>query len=190
MDGSPELTAFHGPRGLALSEDEKQLYVADTENHCIRVIDLGSGNTRTLAGTGEKGHGRLRIGLPLETPLRSPWGLCLVDNYLFIAMAGSHQIWVLIDEKEIGPFAGSGAEALVDGPLNECCFNQPSDITYGMGYLIIADPEASAIRAISLSDDPKTTTLIGQGLFDYGDEDGPGQFCITPTSHRSVIPRR
>jgi hypothetical protein len=46
-----------------------------------------------------------------------------LGEYLFIAMAGSHQIWVLIGRKQIGPFAGSGVEDLVDGPVGESSFN-------------------------------------------------------------------
>ena len=93
-------------------------------------------------------------------------------------MAGSHQIWVMIGDDQIGPFAGSGAEALVDGPLGECGFNQPSDITEGFGHLIVADPEASAVRAISFGEQPKTVTLVGQGLFDFGDQDGAGDQAL------------
>ncbi len=177
-DGKAGGARFNSPHGMALSASGNKLYVADTENHAIRCVDLISGEVTTLAGTGQKAHGRLVLGAPTETPLRSPWALCLIDRYLFIAMAGSHQIWVMIDEKEIGPFAGSGAEALVDGALNECGFNQPSEILEGLGHLWIADPEASAVRAISLVSEPKTITLVGQGLFDYGDQDGPANEAL------------
>ena len=87
-------------------------------------------------------------------------------------MAGSHQIWVLIKGNQLGPFAGNGYEALTDGPVGEASFNQPSDLSFGMGYLFIADPEASAVRAISLAETPQVVTLVGQGLFDWGDQDG------------------
>ena len=41
-----------------------------------------------------------------------------------------------------------------------------------MGHIFVADAEASAVRAISLNNGPKTRTLVGQGLFDWGDQDG------------------
>jgi hypothetical protein len=171
-DGPAEQAAFHRPHGLGLRG--QTLYVADTENHAIRGVDLDSGQVRTLAGTGEKAHGRQLQAGPRETSLRSPWSvLPLGEDYLFIAMAGSHQIWVMIGEDKIGPYAGSGHEALVDGPLGEAGFNQPSDLAFGIGYLFVADPEASALRAVSFSDDPQVVTLVGQGLFDWGDQDGP-----------------
>ena len=113
--------------------------------------------------------------IPTYMPMRSPWGLVSLDKYLFIAMAGSHQIWVLIDEKELTPFAGNGREALVDGPLASSSFNQPSDLTNINDALFIADSEASAIRKITLSEPTLTTTLVGNGLFDFGDKDGVGK---------------
>jgi len=173
-DGTPDQARLNSPHGMAYSPLEHKLFVADTENHAIRKINLEDGGVTTVAGTGQKAHGRYAITSPTETPLRSPWSLLLVDRYLFIAMAGSHQIWVLVGDDQIGPFAGSGAEALVDGTLGECGFNQPSDITEGFGHLIVADPEASAVRAISLGEQARTITLVGQGLFDFGDQDGIG----------------
>ncbi|MBI1881936.1 MAG: alkyl hydroperoxide reductase, partial [Chloroflexi bacterium] len=167
QDGPAATATFHGPHGMALSGDT--LFVADTENHAIRAIDLASGEVRRVAGTGDKAHGRFMVGEPTGTPLRSPWALWLEDRILFIAMAGSHQIWVMVDEREIGPFVGNGREALVDGGPIEASFNQPSDLSLGMGYMFVADAEASAVRAISLLEEkPQVLTLIGRGLFEFG----------------------
>lgn len=175
-DGPAAEAAFHGPRGMALSGGGDTLYVADTDNHAIRAIDLETGVVRTVAGTGRKGAGeRTRTG-PLETDLRSPWAVLAPPgtHALFIAMAGSHQIWMLLDEVRLGPFAGTGAEALVDGPRGEACFNQPSDLALMAGHLLVADSEASAVRAIRIDDAPTVFTLVGQGLFEFGDVDGVG----------------
>lgn len=174
LDGSAEQAAFNHPHGLSLAGDltSGTLYVADTENHAIRAVSLVSGEVITVAGTGQRAHGRRSMGAPTETPLRSPWAVLALSEYLFIAMAGSHQVWVLIKGSQLGPFAGNGSEALVDGPPGEASFNQPSDIAFGMGYLFIADPEASAVRAISLGENSQVITLVGQGLFDWGDRDG------------------
>lgn len=175
-DGSIREASFNHPHGLGLRDGA--LYVADTENHAVRAVDLANGTVRTLAGTGEKSHGRPALAEPLATPLRSPWAVLPLEQVLLIAMAGSHQIWVLTGEGQLGPFAGNGYEALVDGPVGESSFNQPSDLTYGMGHLFVADPEASAVRAISLIEEPKTITLVGQGLFDFGDQDGPADTAL------------
>jgi len=190
QDGLADQAAFHGPHGMALQPElgeAGQLFVADTENHAVRLIDLASGEVTTAAGTGEKAHGAFALGAPTQTPLRSPWALLAIANYIFIAMAGSHQIWILIgaggaggtqegrkDLAEIGPFAGNGREALVDGEVAEASFNQPSDMAFALNHILVADAEASAVRAISLGSSARTITLVGQGLFEFGDQDGTG----------------
>ena len=48
---------FNKPTGLALDAKETRLFVADSENHCIRVIDLADQNkVETLAGDGKAGY--------------------------------------------------------------------------------------------------------------------------------------
>jgi len=148
--------------------------VADTENHAVRAVNLNTSWVRTLAGTGEKAHGSFALGAPTATPLRSPWAVLAVEDFVFIAMAGSHQVWVLVEESQIGPFAGNGREALVDGPREQASFNQPSDLAYGLGHLFVADAEASAVRAVALNEMPRVFTLVGMGLFEFGDRDGRG----------------
>eukprot|EP00961_Rhodomonas_salina_P109430 1473117-Rhodomonas_salina.1 len=51
IDGEGTSAMFNNPRGLALSTDGLHLYVADTDNHKIRVIELSSGNVSVLAGS-------------------------------------------------------------------------------------------------------------------------------------------
>lgn len=173
QDGPIQQAQFHDPHGLALQGST--LYVADTENHALRAIDLVREQVRTIAGTGQKAQGLERTGnTPTTMALRSPWALVSADQVLFIAMAGSHQIWVLVNGAQLGVFAGNGREALVDGPRAEASFNQPSDLGLAMGHLFVADAEASAIRAIGLDQDASVMTLVGQGLFDFGDVDGTG----------------
>jgi len=74
-DGGYALEAtFNGPRELELGPDG-DLYVADTDNHAIRAIDLESGLVRTVVGTGEPGRDERDGKLALETRLNRPFGL-------------------------------------------------------------------------------------------------------------------
>lgn len=173
QDGHIQQAQFHDPHGMALLGST--LYVADTENHSIRAIDLVREQVHTVAGTGTMGRTLNPEGdTPTTIDLRSPWALAATEQVLFIAMAGSHQIWVLLDETTLGVFAGTGAETLLDGPRTQAAFNQPSDIVLDMGHLFVADAEASAIRAIALTEEPRVMTLVGLGLFEFGDIDGVG----------------
>ncbi len=74
-DGGPALEAtFNAPRKLALGPDGS-LYVADTDNHVIRAIDLATGIVRTVAGTGEAGRDAEDGKLATDTRLNRPFGL-------------------------------------------------------------------------------------------------------------------
>jgi hypothetical protein len=109
--------------------------------------------------------------------LRSPWDLAWDGRRLFVAMAGSHQIWAYEpDADRIAPFAGTGHELRRDGPAGQAAFAQPSGLALLDGSLYVADSEISSIRAIDdLDGEPTVRTVCGSGeLFGFGDRDGVG----------------
>ncbi len=171
-DGSFAKASFYRPQGMALDGDN--LYVADTENHLIRRVDLKARTVETVAGTGKQTHDYFRQGPARTIELSSPWDLKLVQRQLYITMAGTHQIWKLdLDKQEVSTFAGSGREARQDGPLLEAGFAQPSGITSDGKKLYVADSESNIIRAIDIAGG-QVETLVGGDLFDFGDVDGKG----------------
>jgi thiol-disulfide isomerase/thioredoxin len=177
-DGAFDKAGFNDPQGLALQGDT--LYVADRKNHLIRSLDLKSQTVSTLAGTGDKGENRRQSGPARQVALNSPWDLSLHGHTLFIAMAGHHQIWSLdLDKGMIGPYAGFGREGgfggrIQDGPLDEACFAQPSGLANDGKTLYVADSEVSGIRALPMDGTGDVKTIVGEGLFEFGDHDGTG----------------
>ena len=177
-DGDFRQATFQQPQGLALDGDT--LYVADTGNHSVRRVDLKARTVSTLAGTGRQARWRETTAdsPALETPLSSPWDLHLAGSgarrALYIAMAGPHQIWRYdFARRTVGPFAGSGREARLDGSLEESGFAQPSGLASDGRTLYVADSESNIIRAIDLNGGG-VRTLAGGDLFDFGDTDGQG----------------
>jgi thiol-disulfide isomerase/thioredoxin len=163
---------FFRPQGMVLDGDK--LYVADTENHLIRQLDLKARTVETIAGTGMQSHEYGETGPAMKIALNSPWDLQLVGRTLYIAMAGPHQIWQLdLDKKEISTYAGSGREARIDGARDEAAFAQPSALATDGKSLFVSDAEANIIRAIDLVTG-EVRTLVGGDLFDFGDSDGHG----------------
>jgi DNA-binding beta-propeller fold protein YncE len=172
-DGGYAEARFDHPQGLAL--DGTALYVADRENHAIRKVDLASRQVTTVAGTGQPGHSRTARGPGRSIALSSPWDLAAVRGTLYIAMAGPHQLWAFdLGSGELRPHAGSGREELTDGPLAQAELAQPSGLSSDGTRLYFADSEASAIRAADLDPAGQVRTLVGTGLFDFGDTDGEG----------------
>lgn len=157
-DGTFKTAQFNLPRGLVMLDDN--LYVADTDNHAIRKIDLKKQTVTTIAGHGRKGE------------VASPWDLEVMDDgkTIAVAMAGRHQLWSLNTRTgRLSPYAGTGAESLTDGRMSNATLAQPSGLSYLPPALFFVDAESSSLRVL---EDGNIKTLIGTGLFDFGKEDG------------------
>ena len=170
-DGAFDVAQFFRPQGIFLDAKSDLVFVADTENHAIRQIDLKARQVKTLAGNGRQARMMNRPGK--DTELNSPWDLVRIGDLLYIAMAGPHQLWTLdLKTREPKVYAGTGRENITDGLLRNSALAQPSGITTDGKKLYFADSEVSAVRAADLDSDGNVQTLIGQGLFEFGDVDG------------------
>src|SRR5262249_3220175 len=147
------------------------------------------------------------VGAARGTALNSPWDLVIHQKDLFIAMAGAHQIWKMpLDESEIAPYAGNGAEDIVDGPLGAPTFGspgftsfaQPSGITSDGTWMYVADSEGSSIRGVPFDPKHHVRTVLGTShleqarLFTFGDRDGKLdqvrlQHCLGVAFHDNKI---
>ncbi len=65
--------SFNHPQGMAL--DGENLYVADTENHLLRRVDLKAKRVETIGGTGKLEDFNGSGGIGVKAALRSPWDL-------------------------------------------------------------------------------------------------------------------
>jgi DNA-binding beta-propeller fold protein YncE len=92
-DGGPaRLAKLAGPKGLAYTGGT--LYVADTENHVVRRIELRTGLITTVLGTGQRGDGPESD--PLQCALSRPHGvLAGAGGVLYVADSEAHRIRVL-----------------------------------------------------------------------------------------------
>lgn len=194
-DGDFAQASFSEPGGITVLPGDVaakvgyHLVVADTVNHTLRGINLETETVTTIAGTGAQHmvgaidnvvgtHGELGRydGPALDVKLSSPWDVLYVPSTaeVVVAMAGNHTIWSFNPEAgSIRLLSGTMNEGLADGVADSAWFAQTSglDLTSD-GEVLIADSETSAIRRL----DPNTgavSTLIGEGLFDFGFRDGP-----------------
>jgi sugar lactone lactonase YvrE len=173
IDGAADVASFRGPQGLAVHDG--RLYVGDRANHALRSIDLATGEVTTIAGTGAMADGSTQVGPARQTALRSPWGMAAVGDGLYVAMAGSHQIWRFdIPSAGLRPFAGGGGESIADGSGAQSLLAQPMGISAGHGSLAFCDAESSAVRTVTVDSKAEVRTVVGTGLFDFGDTDGAG----------------
>lgn len=178
LDGGYAEASFQQPQGLELRGDV--LYVADTNNHAIRAVDLVSEQVITIAGTGQMGRGGRAFSFftssPIQEALRSPWDVKFgSDDTLYIAMAGTHQIWQLeMAMNVLRPAIGNGREAALNTTLADSELAQPSGLYWADGLLYFADSESSTLRVAEIEQDELRVVsgTTANSLFTFGDRDG------------------
>lgn len=188
-DGNLEEAQFNAPQGLTF-QNSNVLFVADTDNHAIRKIDLKNNSVTTVAGIGEQGHDYKGGKNGIQQEISSPWDVCLfktsdinaseenqnrLKDVLIIAIAGTHQIWALFLEDTVWwknqkynagtcvCIAGSGREENRNNQYPHAAgFAQPSGLALCVKNkeVYIADSESSSVRRLSLVDG-KVTPVVG-----------------------------
>ncbi|XP_008828438.1 NHL repeat-containing protein 2 [Nannospalax galili] len=200
-DGIFSESSFNSPQGVAIMNNT--IYVADTENHLIRKIDLEAQKVSTVAGIGVQGTDKEGGAQGEEQPISSPWDVVVGTSgsedqrsaVLWIAMAGTHQIWALLLDSGTLPkkselkkgtclrFAGSGSEENRNNAYpHKAGFAQPSGLSLASedpwNCLFVADSESSTVRSVSLRDGAVKHLVGGErdpmNLFAFGDVDGVG----------------
>ena len=93
-NGGPAKDAtLSGPKGIAVAPDGN-VYLADTESHSVRMIDVKKGTLDIIAGTGERGDGP--EGTPLKCKMARPHGIFVdKDGSIFIGDSEAHRVRVV-----------------------------------------------------------------------------------------------
>ena len=172
VDGELDQAAFHRPHGLALGREV--LYVADSGNHALRRIVLRSGRVETLCGSGRAGT---PVAGPVATPravaLNQPLAVAATDSEVFMSLAGDNRLWVYdLGRGVLACRAGSGQLESRDGSGLVAAFAQPASLAVVQQTLYACDALGSTVRSLQLRNDV-VQTLVGQGLWEFGDADGP-----------------
>ncbi|XP_059517462.1 NHL repeat-containing protein 2 isoform X3 [Myotis daubentonii] len=118
VDGVGISAKLQHPLGVTWDKKRNLLYVADSYNHKIKVVDPKTKQCTTLAGTGDASNVSSSF---TESTFNEPGGLCIGENgeLLYVADTNNHQIKVMdLETKTISvlPVFGSG-NAVVDGPF-------------------------------------------------------------------------
>lgn len=191
---------FHTPQGIALYSNDRVLFVADTETHTVRAIDMNTGAVVTIGGNGEQGFDYMGGRAGTDQPLSSPWDVEVADDYLYVAIAGTHQLWRLplssltksegtvnimaLAKIPWEVFSGSGRELEKNSSVGRTAgWAQPSHLSISptQNALFVADSESSSIRTIDVTSSKHPTRtiaggdgLIPENLFAFGDKEGRG----------------
>lgn len=184
-DGGPAMEAqLNSPTGIAI-DPEGRLYISDTGNQCIRMIDPSKGLIHAIAGTGASGFSG-DGGPAVKAELANPTGLAFdEDGSLYIADSDNDRVRK-VDMKTgvITTVAGDGNSALRGdgGPAVEASLRYPAGLSVDQDILYIADTGHHLIRTVSL----KTgiiVSLAGNGRPGRGGDGGPASMAYLSSPH-------
>lgn len=165
-DGGLAIEArLNRPAGLAL-DGSGNLYIADTWNHVIRLVDH-SGRIRTVAGSGAEGYAG-DGGPALQAKFLFPAGLAL-DSHgdLYIADEQTNRIRRIGSDGIITTFAGTGQRGFSGdgGAATAARLSGPGSMVFdASGVLFFTDDFNNGVRKIT--PDGVISTLARFGQFD------------------------
>lgn len=148
-DGVAGNARFNTPTGLALSPDARFLYVADTNNHRVRRIDLLTQQVDTIAGNGASDYVDGPSG---EASFNQPIGLAVDgDGSVYVSEVFNNDIRLIDLQGNVTTLAGSKSK-FEDGPGLTAKFDNPRGLAIDRqrGILYVADQENSRIRKLVL----------------------------------------
>lgn len=169
-NGQMSSAQFNEPYGVALSPDEKTLYVADYLNHAIRAIDLATKQVTTLAGNGKAGFAD---GTGDKAQFNQPYNVKAdAGGQLYVPDQNNHAIRRVDPDGTVSTVAGNGQTGYADGKPFEARFNNPTGLAVAAsGTIYVCDRNNHRIRAISRAG--AVITIAGDGTAGYQDGAGP-----------------
>jgi sugar lactone lactonase YvrE len=184
-DGGPAVSADLNFPTAVVVDREGNLYIADTMNHRVRMVDAETGIMSTVAGTGQarfSGDG----GPATQAALNEPAALAVDDEgRLYIADQSNHRVrMVNLKTGVIQTIAGNGI-ATYDGDGKraiEIALAGPSGLALVADRLYVADTFNGRVRCVELSSGLMTTVAGDGGAYRYeSPSDAPSASLSRPT---------
>jgi hypothetical protein len=173
-DGPFYSALFNTPSGLAMDAGARLLYVADKENHCLRVIDL-SGENKVTTLCGKPGKAGFADGRLSEALFNQPSQLALLPNRrLAVLDQGNFRVRLVdLGKKTVSTLAG-GAAGENDGTGAKAQIGSVWSMVYleSQDVLYFTQPDSGTLRRLSLGTSEVSTLFKSDQRFPH-----PGALC-------------
>ncbi|HET9771376.1 MAG TPA: hypothetical protein VFS16_10840 [Acidimicrobiia bacterium] len=176
-DGGPATEAsLDTPHGVAV-DNRGHVYIADSPNHRIRVVDLAAGTIRTVAGTGSEGYSG-DGGPAAQARLNRPRFLLVAgDGSLIVADTGNYRVRRVDPAGIITTIAGTGERGYSGdgGPATAARLDDPRGLAFDdAGNLYVSNAEGSERPTVRRIDRAGTiSTVAGGQAAGFGGDGGP-----------------
>ena len=154
-DGPANIAGFSFPTAITL-DTLNNMYIADTDNHAIRLINATTKVVSTFAGTGVAGYANAPVNAAAPSRLLStfnrPFGVALdSSSNLYVSDSNNNVIRKISKINDaVTTYAGDGDVGLTDGPAINAEFRAPRGLTARGSYLYVADTGNHSIRRIDI----------------------------------------
>lgn len=173
--GDATAAKLDGPEGVFVNA-AGDIFIADTNNHRIRVVRRSNGKIGTAVGTGTAGSAG-DGGNANAAQINAPQGIFINSaNDLYIADTANHRIRVVRNSNSIiSTVAGTTAGFAGDGGAATAAkLSSPQGVVLdGAGNMYIADSGNHRLRMVNHETTPVITTLAGTGTSGYNGDNQP-----------------
>ena len=159
--GDANASSLSEPRGVAVNPANGRIFVADSNNHRIRLLSTGGDITNSIgdgiSGFADGSAATARFNTPIDV-------IFAPDGRVFVADSNNHRIRVIsADLSTVSTYAGEGISGFVDGSAATALFDTPSGLALAEdGRLFVVDRNNHSIRVIS-ADGNTVSTYAGDG---------------------------
>jgi sugar lactone lactonase YvrE len=168
--------ALYNPEGVALDVNNQLIYIADSNRHVIRVMDLVTNVITTIAGIYGVAGFNVENGLATNVKLNNPLYLAFdsTKNILFITDYANYRIRAYnVTSRIITTIAGGGTSTADGVSALNAQFSGPMGIavdTIKM-LLYISDYSVCNVRVVNITSG-NITTFAGTGTCGYSGNNG------------------
>ena len=152
-NGGVTLAGFNSPMGIALSDDGERIYVADTGNNVIRVIQNRTVSTKAgvISGFDEDNYALGGFEDGYEAMFNMPMGLALYEGVLLVADYANHSIRGVLSDGLTFTVAGTGYAGFVNGTPETAQFHFPMGVSVMGDTVYVADSGNNLVRRIEIT---------------------------------------